>query len=113
LAGIAIVPVTPPVGAGLTPSDVISVAPNGIPVAETVEGTVMPSGEVALIVGVGVAIPPTCAMAALQTKATGKTAINENLIDILPLEARVLMKFVWRAENRSAVRSEYEGFRYG
>jgi hypothetical protein len=86
LAGIAIVPVTPLVGAGLTPSDVISVAPSGIPVAGTAEGAVMPSGEVAPIVGVGVAIWPTCAMAALQTKATGKTAINQNLIDILLLK---------------------------
>ena len=79
-------PVTPPVGAGLTPSDVISVEPSGIPVGETAEGIEMPSGEVSAMVGVGMVMSSTCAMAALQTKATGKTAaINDNLIGILLL----------------------------
>jgi len=47
LVGIAIVPVTPPVGAGLTPGDVISVAPIGIPVVPTDPLVPIPSGEVA------------------------------------------------------------------
>lgn len=43
----------------------------------------MPSGEVAPMVGVGLAIPLTCAMAALQMKSVGRTAaINEYLIGI-------------------------------
>jgi hypothetical protein len=42
LVGIAIVPVTLPVGAGLTPAELISVAPIGSPVVPTI-----PSGEVA------------------------------------------------------------------
>ena len=46
LVGIAIVPVTLPVGAGLTPSDVISLAPSGIPVPPT-DPVPIPSGEVA------------------------------------------------------------------
>jgi hypothetical protein len=83
LFGIAIVPVEE-VGIGLTPGEASSVAPNGIPVGETVEPDVMPSGEVAPIVGVGVAVPPTCAMATLQTKSVGRTAaINETLTGIL------------------------------
>jgi hypothetical protein len=83
LLGIAIVPVTP-VGAGLTPGDAISVAPIGIPVGETAEPVAMPSGEVTPIVGVGVAVPPTCAIATLQTKSAGSTAaIDETLIGIL------------------------------
>jgi hypothetical protein len=46
LPGTAIVPVTPTVGAGLTPDDVISVAPSGIPVAPTDPWGPIPSGEV-------------------------------------------------------------------
>jgi hypothetical protein len=41
------VPVTPPVGAGLTPSDGASVAPSGIPVMPTDPLASIPSGEVA------------------------------------------------------------------
>jgi len=86
LLGIAIVPVTP-VGIGLTPGEAISVAPIGIPVGETDEPVPKPSGEVAPIVGVGAAIPLTCAMAPLQTKSAGRTAaISENLIGILRLK---------------------------
>ena len=47
MVGIAIVPVTPPVGAGLTPSDVTSVEPSGIPVMPTDPLAPIPSGEVA------------------------------------------------------------------
>ncbi len=46
LVGIAIVPVTPPVGAGLTPGDVISVEPSGMPVVPTDPFAPIPSGEV-------------------------------------------------------------------
>jgi hypothetical protein len=41
------VPVTPPVGAGLTPSDVTSVEPSAIPVVPTDPFAPIPSGEVA------------------------------------------------------------------
>jgi hypothetical protein len=85
LVGITIVPVASP-GAGLTPGDAISVEPSGIPVGETDEPVAdMPSGEVAPMVGVGLAIPLTCAIAALQTTSAGRTAaVNDNLIGILP-----------------------------
>lgn len=64
LLGMEIVPDASP-GAGLTPGDVISVEPSGMPVGETGEPVVaMPSGEVVPMAGVGLAIPPTCAMAA-------------------------------------------------
>jgi len=88
VVGMVIVPVTP-VGTGLTPGEVISVAPSGIPVGEP---AAMPSGEVAPIVGVGVTVPSncpsTCAIAALQTKSAGRTAAtNENLIGIFRFKA--------------------------
>jgi hypothetical protein len=77
LFGMEIVPVASP-GAGLTPGDTISVEPSGMPVGETV--VAMPSGEVAVRVGVGVAIPLTCAIATLQTTSAGRTAaISDNL----------------------------------
>ena len=52
VVGIAIVPVTPPVGAGLTPSELISVESSGIPVGPTDPSVPIPSGEVALSEGV-------------------------------------------------------------
>jgi hypothetical protein len=86
LLGIAIVPVAS-VGAGLTPGDAISVEPRGIPAGETVEPVPRPSGEVAPRLGVGLAIPLTCAIAPLQTISAGRTAaINDNLIVILLLK---------------------------
>jgi len=82
LLGIEIVPVAP-MGAGLTPGDAISVEPRGMPVGATAEPVPMPSGEVAPMVGVGLAIPVTCAMATLQTKSDGMTAaINEYRIGV-------------------------------
>ena len=54
LVGSAIVPVTLPVGAGLTPGEVISVAPIGIPVVPTDPLVPIPSGEVAPSEGVAV-----------------------------------------------------------
>jgi hypothetical protein len=84
VVGMEIVPAKP-VGAGLTPADVISVEPNGIPVGELAEPIAMPSGEVAPIVGVGMAVSSTCATAAaLQRISAGKTAaIKDNFIVIL------------------------------
>jgi hypothetical protein len=65
-------------GTGLRPEDVISVEPNGIPTGATAEaGPVpnpMPSGEVAPMTGVGVAIAATWASAALQSRTTGMIA---------------------------------------
>jgi hypothetical protein len=80
--GIVIVPVTP-VGAGLSPPEMISVDPSGIPVGPTDVPGPAPSGDVAPRVGV-VGNVPTCAMAPLQANSAGSTAaINENLI-VLP-----------------------------
>jgi hypothetical protein len=72
--GIAIVPVTP-VGAGLSPGEVISVAPSGMPVGSTEAPGATPSGEVAPRVGV-VAMVPTCATAPLQAKSAGITTAS-------------------------------------
>jgi hypothetical protein len=79
LLGMKIVPVASP-GAGLTPGDAISVEPSGMPVGETVEPVPKPSGEVVPMVGVGLAIPLTCAIAELQTKSAATiAAIHDNL----------------------------------
>jgi hypothetical protein len=101
LPGIAIVPVEL-AGSGLTPGDAISVEPSGIPVGETDEPDVIPSGEVAPIVGVGAAIPLICAMATLLTNSAGSTAaINEYLIGMLrlqtasPRRALTSISFAW------------------
>ena len=99
LLGIAIVPVASP-GAGLTPGDAISVEPSGMPVGETGEPVVaIPSGEVAPRVGVGLAIPLTCAMAALQTKSAARiAAINDNLTG---KRARIkLLRRIWPQDCR-------------
>ena len=86
LLGIATVPVKEG-GIGLTPGDAISVEPSGIPVGGTDEPDVIPSGEVAPIVGVGVAIAATCAIATLPMKNAGRTAeINQSLMGVLGLQ---------------------------
>jgi hypothetical protein len=83
VVGMEMVPAKP-VGAGLTPADEISVEPNGIPVGELAEPIVMPSGEVAPIVGVGMTKSSTCAIAALQMISAGKTAaITDSLTVVL------------------------------
>jgi hypothetical protein len=80
--GIAIVPVTP-VGAGLSPGEVSSVEPSGMPVGSTDAPGAAPSGDVALSVGV-VAIVPTCATAPLAANSAGIIAAsNETPVDIL------------------------------
>lgn len=85
LLAIEAAPVTP-MGAGLTPGDAISVEPKGMPVGETAEPVPMPSGDVAPMVGVGLAMPVTCASATLQVSSAGMaTATNENLIGIFRL----------------------------
>ena len=85
LLGIEIVPVTP-VGAGLMPGEAISVAPSGMPVWETPEPVPTPSGDVAPMVGVGLAIPLTCALASFQTTRSASIAvINESFISVFRL----------------------------
>jgi hypothetical protein len=84
VVGMVIVPVTP-VGSGLTPGEVISMAPSGIPVGEP---AAMPSGEVAPTVGVGATVPSncpsTCATATLPANNAGRTAAtSQNLVGAL------------------------------
>ena len=84
--GMVIVP-GKPVGAGLTPADVISVEPRGMPVWETPEPIPTPSGEVAEMVGVGLAISLICAMAAGLPTASAvvvTATINIDLIVSIP-----------------------------
>ena len=70
LVGIEIVPVTLPVGAGLSPGDVSSVASSGIPVAPTDPPGLIPRGEVVPSEGMAVSGSPTStwANAGLQSK---------------------------------------------
>ncbi len=70
VVGIAIVPVAG-AASGLTPDDGSSVAPRGIPVGETDAPMELPNGEVAATVGVGDAMPVTCANAVLPTNSAG------------------------------------------
>jgi hypothetical protein len=87
VVGIAIVPAKP-VGAGLTPADVISVAPSGIPVGELADPIPMPSGEVAPIMGVGVTVSSTCAIARLPARNAGKSAAISRIFAGLKFAAR-------------------------
>ena len=64
-----------PVGAGESPGEASSVAPIGIPVGWTDEPGVMPSGEVALMPGVGMPTPPTCANAGVQPNSTASIVV--------------------------------------
>jgi hypothetical protein len=64
-----------------------------MPVGETVEPVPMPSGEVAPIVGVGVAIPLTCAVATLQANSAARiVAANQNFISTLCLKAALVRR---------------------
>ena len=74
------------VGSGLTPGDAISVEPIGIPVGETDEPDVIPSGVVAPTAGTGSSIVLICAVAAPLKKSAGSTAAtNVSLILLLPI----------------------------
>jgi hypothetical protein len=88
VVGMVIVPVTP-AGSGLTPGEVISVEPSGIPVGEPEPPVATPSGDVAPIVGVGVTVPSncpsTCAMAALQKSAARIAATSGSFMDVREL----------------------------
>jgi hypothetical protein len=86
LVGIAIVPVTPLVGAGLTPSDVISVASSGIPVPPTDPFEPIPSGEVAPSEGMAVSGSSTWANAGLaHNKDQAVATIKKGLMEDFPI----------------------------
>jgi hypothetical protein len=54
-----------------------------MPVGETVEPVVMPSGEVAPMLGVGLTIPLTCALATLQATSVGKIAASNTTLRLI------------------------------
>ncbi len=90
LVGIAIVPVTPPVGAGLTPSELISVAPSGIPLAPTDPLGPSPSGEVTPSEGVAVIGSSTWANAGpAHNRDQAVATINNDLMVGSPIEKRI------------------------
>lgn len=93
--GVAMVPAGPG-GNGLTPADIISVEPSGMPVGETGEPA-LPSGEVAPIVGVGATIALTCATATSQvTSKSGIAATRTSLMGI-PSSEQGTLEFAKRA----------------
>ena len=83
VVGIAIVPVTLPVGAGLTPSDWISVASIGIPAGPIDPPGLIPRGEVVPSEGIAVTGSTTSAWAnagPAHNKDQAVTAINNGLM---------------------------------
>jgi hypothetical protein len=87
--GIAIVPVTLPVGAGLTPSDVISVESIGIPAGPTDPPALIPSGEVVPREGMAVngSSTSTCANAGPAHKDQAAAAISNGLMQDFSIRA--------------------------
>jgi hypothetical protein len=91
VVGIAIVPVTPPVGAGLTPSELTSVEPSGIPVVPTDPLAPIPSGEVAPSEGTAVSGSSGSSTWANAGPAHNKhqpvARINNGLMKVSPMRA--------------------------
>jgi hypothetical protein len=79
-----VLPITPVEGsgAGLTPGDAISVAPNGMPVPPTGALGAMPSGDVAESEGVGITAA-CCAKAGLHSSAEAVVIIRKRFMLVL------------------------------
>ena len=92
VVGIAIVPVTPPVGAGLTPSELISLESSGIPVPPTDPSVPIPSGEVTPREGVAVIGSSTWANAVLDPKADSISATITNCL-IVSSQIQMVRRF--------------------
>jgi hypothetical protein len=83
------VPIVDVPSIGLTPGVLSSVAPMGMPVGATGEPGPMPSGEVGLRLGTGLAVPPTCANKGLQAKSAASVVmINAHRMIRLPASMR-------------------------
>jgi hypothetical protein len=90
VVGIAMVPVTPLVGAGLTPADVISVAPIGMLVAPTDPTGPMPSGEVLPSEGMAVSGSSTWANAGLaHNNGQAVATIKKRFMEVSPICAEL------------------------
>jgi hypothetical protein len=92
-AGIPIVPVTLAVGAGLSPGDVISVEPIGIPAGPTDPPALIPRGEVVPSEGTAVRGSPTSTWAnagPAHSKDQAVIAINNDLMQDTSMRAIVL-----------------------
>jgi hypothetical protein len=81
VVGIAIVPVTP-VGSGLSPGDVSSVEPSGVPAGPTDALAPNPNGEVAPTEGVAVIGSSTWAKAGLHSKDQATAKMKQVLMEI-------------------------------
>jgi hypothetical protein len=86
VVGIAIVPVTPLVGAGLTPSVVISVESSGIPAAPTDPMGPMPSGVVLPSEGIAVSGSSTWANTGLaHSNGQAVATIKKRFMEVSPI----------------------------
>jgi hypothetical protein len=88
VVGIAIVPVTP-VGSGLSPGDVSSVEPSGVPAGPTDALAPNPNGEVASTEGVAVIGSSNWANAGLHSKDQATAKIKEVLMENFPDMSRI------------------------
>jgi hypothetical protein len=87
-------------GSGLVPSDVISVAPSGIPVGPMGWPETLLSGEVVPIVAEGSIMPPTCATAGLHRRSVVRLVMmNETLTELLR-STRMGMRLIYRSVGR-------------
>ncbi|MET3905800.1 hypothetical protein ABID59_000121 [Bradyrhizobium sp. S3.3.6] len=80
VVGVAMLPLT--IGAGLRPAEGSSVAPRPIPSGEIAAPAVLPRGEVIPTVGVGRAIPVTCAIAPPSAKKARQARTKQYLTGI-------------------------------
>jgi hypothetical protein len=76
---------------GLTPGVLSSVAPSGMPVGATGAPGPMPSGEVAPMLGTGLAVAPICAKAGRQAKSAA------NVVTSTGYRMTLLPSAKWRA----------------
>jgi hypothetical protein len=109
LVGIPIVPVTLPVGAGLTPAELISVEPIGMPAGPTDPPALMPRGDVVPSDGTAVrgSSTSTWASAGLaHNKDQAVSAINNDLIHT-SIRAVGLACDVWRLASRAHSRCQF------
>jgi hypothetical protein len=78
------VPIVDVPSIGLIPGVLSSIAPIGMPVGATGKPGPMPSGEVGLRLGTGLAIPPSCANAGLHAKSAA-SALTINVLRMTPV----------------------------
>ena len=90
-------------GIGLTPAEVISVAPSGMPVPPTGALGTMPSGEVAESEGVGITAA-CCAKAWPHSKAEAVVIMRKRFMVVLRCRSIIVMTGRWRGADAISTR---------